>query len=72
MSRLAVILPNKMVAGAQTRAPYPLGWPMVALPGGRIYEFANRRYPRETEAMPSPFKPLLTPPARAALKRTGG
>jgi len=45
---------------------------MVALPGGRIYEFANRRYPRETDAMPSPFKPLLTPPARAALKRTGG
>ena len=72
MSRLAVILPNKMVAGAQTRAPYPLGWPMVALPGGRIYEFANRRYPRETDSMPSLFKPLLTPPARTAFKRNGG
>jgi hypothetical protein len=45
---------------------------MVALPGGRIYEFAIQRHPRETEAMPSASKPLLTPPARAAFKCTGG
>jgi hypothetical protein len=45
---------------------------MVALPAGRIYEFATRRHPRETEAMPSPSKPLLTPPARTVFQRTGG
>jgi len=72
MSRLAVILPNKMVAGAQTYPAHSLARPMVALPGGRIYEFAIRRHPRETEAMPSAFKPLLTPPARAAFQRIGG
>jgi hypothetical protein len=51
---------------------HSLGRPVVALPAGRIYEFAIRRHPRETEAMPSVSKPLLTPPARAACKRTGG
>jgi hypothetical protein len=72
MSRLTVILPNKMVAGARTHPAHSPARPMVALTAGHIYEFAIRRHPRETEAMPSASKPLLTPPARAASKHTGG
>ena len=69
MSRLSVILPNKMVAVAQLQPPLSPARSMVALPAGRIYEFAIRRHPRETKAMPSASQPLLT---RAAFKRTGG
>jgi hypothetical protein len=72
MSRLDVILPNKMVAGAQLQPTLSPARSMVALPAGRIYEFATRRHPRETVAMPSASKPLLTPPARAAFQRAGG
>jgi hypothetical protein len=72
MSRLAAILPNKMVAGAQLQPAHSPARSMVALPAGRIYEFAIRRHPRETEAMPSASKPLLTPPARAVFTHTGG
>jgi hypothetical protein len=71
MSRLAVILSNKMLVGAQTYRAQSPARPMVALPAGGIYEFATRRHPRETEAMPSASKLLLTPPARAASKHHG-
>ena len=78
MSRLTRSLSNSINAGCARPTPriggalsYSQAGATVALPGGRIYEFAIPVL-RETPSMLSTFKPLRLPPDWAVPMRVPG